>query len=409
MSLWVRPRVLPEDPATAIEGPTERLCYVLETGGLADRLLLDQVCKSNGLPPPSENLTYGAQSESQRVLVLRRKRGFILRNRGKYGSARLQRLAAASEAANGEELLFIPVAIYWGQSPDKERSWLKLLFSENWDIAGRTRKFFATIAHGRSTLVRFSEPLPINSILQDGLETQRVFRKLSRILRVHFRQRRIATVGPDMSHRRTLVSNVVMSPAVRRAVRQESGDNRAVYERTLHRARKFAQEIAADVSYPTIRVLERVLSWVWNRLYDGIELNHAQRLHEVAKDRELVYVPCHRSHIDYLLLAYIIYKQGLSLPHIAAGVNLNMPIIGSILRRGGAFFLRRSFKGNRLYAAVFNAYLHEILSRGHAIEYFIEGGRSRTGRLRSPRAGMLSMTLHSYLQNPRRPLVFVPC
>jgi glycerol-3-phosphate O-acyltransferase len=109
-----------------------------------------------------------------------------------------------------------------------------------------------------------------------------------------------------------------------------------------------------------------------------------------------------------MLLAYIVHDQGLSLPHTAAGINLNMPVIGAILRRGGAFYLRRSFKGNRLYAAVFNAYLHEILKRGHSIEYFVEGGRSRTGRLLSPKGGMLMMTVHSYLQDPRRPIVFMP-
>ena len=119
-------------------------------------------------------------------------------------------------------------------------------------------------------------------------------------------------------------------------------------------------------------------------------------------------MPCHRSHFDYMLLAYIVHDQGLSLPHTAAGINLNMPVLGAILRRGGAFYLRRSFKGNRLYAAVFNAYLHEILKRGHSIEYFVEGGRSRTGRLLPPKGGMLAMTVHSYLQDPRRPIVFMP-
>ena len=131
-------------------------------------------------------------------------------------------------------------------------------------------------------------------------------------------------------------------------------------------------------------------------------------LHDVANDKEVIYVPCHRSHFDYLLLGYIVYEEGLHLPHIAAGINLNMPIVGPILRRGGAFFLRRSFRGNRLYAAVFDAYLHEILVRGHSIEYFVEGGRSRTGRLLAPKAGMLAMTVNSYIKDPKRPVVFVP-
>ncbi|MCG8369593.1 MAG: glycerol-3-phosphate 1-O-acyltransferase PlsB, partial [Proteobacteria bacterium] len=175
-----------------------------------------------------------------------------------------------------------------------------------------------------------------------------------------------------------------------------------------HKARKYALEIAADISSPTIRVLVRLLRWLWQQVYDGIELNHAELLHEVARDKEVIYVPCHRSHFDYLLLGWVTYQEGLQLPHIAAGINLNMPIVGGILRRGGAFFLRRTFKGNRLYAAVFDAYIQQVLGRGHSMEYFIEGGRSRTGRLLTPKGGMLVMTVNAYVTNPQRPIVFVP-
>ena len=95
-------------------------------------------------------------------------------------------------------------------------------------------------------------------------------------------------------------------------------------------------------------------------------------------------------------------------PHIAAGINLNMPVVGRLPAQGGAFFMRRSFKGNTLYTMVFMKYLGLMMARGHSIEYFIEGGRSRTGRLLQPKTGMLSMTLRSYLRDPRRPIVFLP-
>jgi glycerol-3-phosphate O-acyltransferase len=199
-----------------------------------------------------------------------------------------------------------------------------------------------------------------------------------------------------------------MTPSVQRAIRAESGNDPKAIKSVERKAHKYALEIAADISYNTIRIAERILKWLWHRIYDGVELNHIDRVHEVAKSKEVVYVPCHRSHFDYMLLHYIVYEQGLHIPHVAAGINLNMPVVGPILRSGGAFFLRRSFKGNRVYAAVFDAYLHQILVRGHSIEYFVEGGRSRTGRLLSPKGGMLVMTVNSYIQNPRRPIVFVP-
>jgi len=407
-STWARPAVQPAKPVELITGSAAPICYVLEHGGLADTLALERACINHGLPSPTGDFRFAGLADSRRTVVLRRKRGFVLRRPGRQGSERLRRLVEASSAAGGKELLLIPVAIYWGRSPEKQHAWFKLLFTENWEVAGRTRKFFATVFQGRNTLLRYSQPLPLSSIVQNGLEPEVAYRKVSRILRVHFRQRRIATVGPDLSHRRTLVNVVLHDSRVRAVIDAEAGDSRTKLERTRHKARKYAQEIAAHISYPTVRVVERFLGWVWNRIYDGIELGHVDRLHEVARDHEIVYVPCHRSHFDYLLLSYIVYHQGLSLPHVAAGVNLNMPVVGAILRRGGAFYLRRSFKGNRLYAAVFSAYLQQILARGHSIEYFVEGGRSRTGRLLTPKGGMLAMTVNSFMREPKLPVVFVP-
>ncbi|MGH8168291.1 MAG: glycerol-3-phosphate 1-O-acyltransferase PlsB, partial [Woeseiaceae bacterium] len=409
--MWARPTVQPDDPAELLARCRGPICYVLESGGLADTLALERVCDKHGLPSPSDTLHF-AEVREPSLIVLRRMQGFFLRRRSTKSSMRLKRLVEASIAAGTPDLQLLPVAIYWGRSPEKENSWFKLLFLENWEVIGRTRKFFATILHGRNTLLRFSEPLALGAIVGGNpggdAAPELAYRKVSRILRVHFRQRRGATVGPDLSHRRTLVNHVLQDPSVRRVIAAEAGDNRALLERTNYKARKYAEEIAAHISYPAIRLIDRFLTWLWNRIYDGIVLNNVDRLHEVAKNHEIVYVPCHRSHFDYLLLGYIVYHQGLSIPHTAAGINLNMPVIGSVLRRGGAFFLRRSFKGNRLYAAVFNAYMHQILSRGHSIEYFVEGGRSRTGRLLPAKGGMLSMTVSSFLQAPRRPIVFVP-
>ena len=96
------------------------------------------------------------------------------------------------------------------------------------------------------------------------------------------------------------------------------------------------------------------------------------------------------------------------MPHIAAGDNLNMPIVGPLLRRGGAFFMRRRFRDDRIYSAVFNEYLYQVYRRGHSVEYFIEGGRSRSGRLLPPQTGILNMTLEHNDRGLPKPLVFVP-
>ncbi len=95
-------------------------------------------------------------------------------------------------------------------------------------------------------------------------------------------------------------------------------------------------------------------------------------------------------------------------PHIAAGINLNFWPAGPIFRRLGAFFIRRTFKGNKLYSTVFREYLGELFSRGYSVEYFVEGGRSRTGRLLDPKTGTLSMTIQAMLRGGTRPITLIP-
>jgi len=403
--LWVKPEVVPQNPQQLLD-PTLPVLYVLEVGGVADLAALRAITNKLHLPAPNKTLRFGSTVESTSVAVLRQRRGTLFRKHRHALSKRLSRLVDAGCQENIGELQIVPVSVYWGRAPDKESSFWKLWFSENWQIAGRTRKLFTTLLHGRHTLVSISEPLSFLTLKSSGESADILSRKLSRVLRVHFRQRRISSLGPDQSHRRMLVDHVLADSAVRDALRIEASSSSI--EKAQRKANHYAREIAADVSYPTVRILHKLLTRLWNELYDGVELDGIDRLKAVADGRELVYVPCHRSHIDYLLLSYILYVQGFSLPHIAAGINLNLPVVGGLLRRGGAFFLRRSFAGKPLYATVFNAYLKELIQRGHALEYFVEGGRSRTGRLLPPKGGMLAMTVHAYLSQPQTPVVFVP-
>jgi glycerol-3-phosphate O-acyltransferase len=345
------------------------------------------------------------------MFALTRRDGWLFgRNRHRVPNDSLSQLLRSLEGQPERDIQLVPVSIYVGRAPNRESGWFSVLFSENWVMVGRFRRLLALLLNGRDTVVHFSAPVSLRTALQEAgdIQPERFARKIARVLRTHFHRIRAAVIGPDLSHRRTVVDAVLNAEPVRAAIAATVTKENISHAKAWHKAKKLAMEIAADYSHPVVRSVSFLLSNFWNKLYDGIAMHHFDKARAAAPGHEVVYVPCHRSHTDYLLLSYQLHKAGVVVPHIAAGVNLNLPGIGPILRRGGAFFLRRSFKGNALYSVVFNEYLAQLIDRGVPIEYFIEGGRSRTGRLLAPRAGMLMMTVRAFLRAPRRPVLFQP-
>jgi glycerol-3-phosphate O-acyltransferase len=406
ISWWARPHVLPEDLRSRLAGRDRPICYVLDMLGVADLIVLEKVCPQHGLAEPLQALKPPLPPAS--VLFLERRTGFWGDRVDHRISESMRQLVQAAVEDPSLDVDLVPVSVFWGRAPDNQGSWLRLLLSENWERVGRFRRFLSVVVNGRNLFVQFGEPLSLRAALDEGHDAARAVRRVNRMLRTSLARQRAAAIGPDLSHRRTIVTQVLRAASVRRAMADEMRAKKISRREVLKLAQDYANEIAANYSHIFVAVMARVLTWLWTRLYDGVELHHFDQLQKVADDNELIYVPCHRSHMDYLLLSYVIYFKGYAIPHIAAGVNLNMPVVGGFLRRGGAFFIRRSFKGSSLYTMVFMKYLGLMMARGHSIEYFIEGGRSRTGRLLQPKTGMLSMTLRSYLRDPRKPIVFLP-
>ena len=292
-------------------------------------------------------------------------------------------LVEAAAADPRFDIDLVPVSIFWGRAPQKEVSVWRLLFTEDWVLTGRFRKLLNVVFNGRNTVVQFGEPVRLRDALDD-LPPQRGVRRLMRSLRAELRAQRASTIGPDLSHRRTMVAHVLSTQAVRLAVRREMqvrAHGRGGSPPRQRAPRGPAGLAAADTRSKSPRTIRSPSSpswrWrsagLWNRLYDGVEFEHAGKLQEIGDGAEIIYVPCHRSHMDYLLLSYVIYRKGFAVPHIAAGMNLNLPVIGHFLRKGGAFFLRRSFKGDALYAAVFANYLGFMMARGHPAGIFHRG------------------------------------
>ena len=389
--------------------PHLRVVYVLSNRSLTDLVMLDIVAKVNDLPRPRAPLTDQGIPERHRFFFLNRPSGFLLRrNLMRTYSKRMLRLQRYFRDTRKADISLVPVSVFWSRAPNKERSVIRVLLSEDWTVTSRFRRFVTILFNRRDITVQFGAPIALREVAEPQISDGRLVRRIARLVRVQFKKQRTALLGPDLSHRRTLINQLIRSRNVRAAIATEAAKGKSSEARLTYRARRNARAMVSDMSYITIRLLQRVLTWFWNRIYDGIDARGVERIKLLAETSTLVYVPCHRSHVDYLVLSYLLYSQGLMIPHVAAGDNLDMPLIGPLLRRGGAFFMRRSFGDDRLYSAVFSEYLYQLFRRGSPSEYFIEGGRSRTGRLLPPRTGLLNMTITTHVRGVPHPIVFVP-
>lgn len=300
---------------------------------------------------------------------------------------------------------FIPVNVFWGRSPRKVKSILQAYLSNSWSVPGRLRRGLTLLLQLRQVSCYFGQTLDMADILGNSVSQQAdFFEEINR----QFVKQKEAVIGPDQSHQRLLSQQVLQSSIVKDCIKQLQQQGVDSEIKLVKRSEKYLKEMASDYSYPVVRIFDMFLSWLWERLYQGVEVRGMEHVQAVAEDHELVYVPCHRSHIDYLLLSYVIFHKGLMPPHIAAGINLNLPVVGGVLRRGGAFFIRRQFRDNKLYRAVLEAYVSSMCQQGFPMEYFIEGGRSRTGFLMQPKPGMLAMTLRAAQDQCEKPLAFIP-
>lgn len=149
--------------------------------------------------------------------------------------------------------------------------------------------------------------------------------------------------------------------------------------------------------------------------HQGIHVSSEEvlRLRSVAeaaaqKKQSIVFLPCHKSHVDYVSLQLVCYRLGIGLPVVVAGDNLNIPLLGPFLQHAGAMWIRRSFGNDPLYNTVVQAYIDTLLQQGFNFECFIEGTRSRTGKLLSPKFGILSFILDSLLSGRVEDTIICP-
>ncbi|MBI0157081.1 glycerol-3-phosphate 1-O-acyltransferase PlsB [Gilliamella sp. M0364] len=406
VKLFVKSKPIPTDPITELDLDIHRpILYVLPYNSQIDLMVVRSLCLKYDLPDPLLGIDINGNTIPAYVYIDKGP-GIFASKKQKNKSIEILREYISAHQQNDElDVQMLPVSVMFGRKPDKEGKKMPSL-----QVLGATYKLYKILISGRDCYTRFSRTVSFKNIkVDDNQDISVLAHKLARVARIHFAKQRAASVGPKLPVRQEMLNKLLTNPALAEAIQEEAKSKKIDQDKARKNALSLLNEIAANFSYRMLRMTDFVLTWAWNRLYQGLKVTNADPVRELAENgHEIVYAPCHRSHMDYLLLSYVLYRQGLVPPHIAAGINLNFWPAGPIFRRLGAFFIRRSFKGNKLYTAVFREYLAELFIRGYSVEYFIEGGRSRTGRLLDPKTGMLMMTVQTLLRGDHRPITIVP-
>ena len=382
--------------------------WILEPFGRGERRL-----RFRRQIPQEEGLASVVRDRCSALLFLRKPPAMGSRaRRGADTEADLIRTLVETQRKLDVPILMVPQTFVWNMRPPKQRRGLVDLFFGPVEWPGKVRVFFQFLFNFRNARLRSGAAFDLRAFIDDHQELTdgEIADKVRYALLRRIERERRLVQGPVKKTTGRLQEELLRSPRVREHIEAHAVQTGKPVAKVEKEARKMLEKLAANQQPWAVLFFLRLLTWVFRKIYDGLVVDQegVERVREAARRGTLVYLPSHKSHVDYLVLSYLLQKQALQPPLIAAGDNLNFFPVGFFLRRGGAFFIKRSFKGKKLYPALVDAYIRKLLVEGFPLEFFLEGGRSRTGKLLAPKFGLLSMVVDAAMKAHLTNVSFVP-
>ncbi len=369
--------------------------------------------------PPTEELVDALTQGGSAALFVKRRAGVMdvatsgtrIRSTQPKEGDQLVRALFDLQRRSQRPIQLIPELFLWSTHPERGAPRARDLLlgppetpSAPWAVAH--------LLTSSSVHLRAGEPLNLAEFLElnAGLSEEALVRRLVYSLLRRFSRERRAVAGPAVKPPDRIRSELLRSPRVRELIDDLAAGDPIEAERLRAKALENLRQLQATPDYNTARLLAGAVRWLFHWIYAGIEIDRAdlERIRQVARQGTVVLLPSHKSHIDYLVVSYQFNRMDMPIPIIAAGDNLDFFPMGPLFRRSGAFFIRRSFKGDRLYAAVVDVYIRRLIRDAFPLEVFLEGTRSRTGKLLPPKLGLLSMIVDATLAESQRKTFFVP-
>jgi glycerol-3-phosphate O-acyltransferase len=362
--------------------------------------------------PPDASIVRGLVARRRSALVfLRRPFSFGL-PQSPVGADLLLGELCVAQRASALPIFLVPQILIWERSPARDSGSILDTFFGDPAAPGPIRKALSFARNYRRAFVRGSEPINLKAFVdeQAGLGDAEIAARLLALVQQRLEVENRVIHGATVLPPRDVAASILKQPDFTASLEAIAADGERPISAVRAEARTNLMEIAADLRIWMIDLFSVVLALIWARIYEGIEIDEEglERIREAGRRGPVVIAPSHKSHIDYLIISYVFYGAGMVPPHIAAGANLAFFPMGPLFRRAGAFFLRRSFRGQPVYTAAFRAYVRRLLTDGHWLEFFIEGTRSRTGKLLPPRYGLLRIVLDAVIDGAIEDVTVVP-
>ena len=311
-------------------------------------------------------------------------------------------------------IYLVPQLMFFGKKPKKTSQKIRNLLFRSEIQPGLIRKIVVLFKNPEKIFVDVSEPLNLKEFIAKPEYRNATDEHLSLILRrdllLQINRHRQSITGPVLKSRQELKEHILTDEALQEFMTQFAQKRDIPIHQVRKEADEYLDEIAANYNTVTVSIMKKIVEWLTKIMFDGVSFNEdvLNKVKFMSFRGPLIFVPCHKSHIDYLILSYLLFINNMQIPYIAAGRNLSFWPLGPIFRGCGAFFLRRTFRGAILYSKIFSEYVFKMLKEGFNIEFFIEGGRSRTGKLLPPKLGFLNILLTAYKTGACNDMIFVP-
>ena len=310
-------------------------------------------------------------------------------------------------------IMLIPLLLVWEQQPESyRRKILDFVFGDP-QAPGAIRKVVSFILNFRRARAQVGKPINITEFMsgEDASNPDAVAARLKFAISEEYLRESRAIRGPVLKGRRVMVDEILRNRDFVDSIAETGALSGFGREASVRKSRVWLKKMAADFSLGWLEAFGLVLGLIFQRRFTGISVDPSglAKIREVGRSAPVVLVPSRRSIFDYFIYSFVFYTNGLIPPHVAVREQRKLNLVKPFIRRSGAFFVRPRIGDNPMYERTLRQYVRKLIKEGYWLEFFLEGSRTRSGKLQIPQSEILSMVVSAVASGAAPDAWLVPC